>query len=423
MKISKLAILRSFLQTKHFSSLEKLHTFQQQRLRYVLSHHGASFYPNSLNLEDYPIIDKSVFMANFERINTPHISEKDALSVAVEAENSRDFSPVLQTPQGEIVVGLSSGTSGNRGIFLLSAQECALWAGYILKRMLPKPYLKRHKIAFFLRADSHLYHSVSSRLIDFKFYDLFQPLNKHIDALNQQQPNILIMPANALKRLAQMPNLHIKPIKIISVAEVLEDDAKQLIENRFRQPVFQAYQCTEGFLAHTCRYGNWHLNEDAVYIERDWIDEKNGRFCPIITDLNRSTQPVIRYRLNDILTACDEPCPCGSVFARIQKIEGRCDDILIAQTQNGEPFDLYPDFIRNSIVALNQPPQEYRVEQVSGSLKIYLKPLNNDLIKDITTALNQLFDKLKIKPLHLEFLEYTEPPLHQKFRRICRIKK
>lgn len=423
MKISKLAILRSFLQTQHFSSLEKLHTFQQKRLRYVLSHHGASFYPNSLNLEDYPIINKAIFMANFESINTPHISEKDALRVAVEAENSRDFSPVLHTPQGEIVVGLSSGTSGNRGIFLLSNQECALWAGYILKRMLPKPYWQRHKIAFFLRADSHLYHSVSSRLIDFKFYDLFQPLNKHIDALNRQQPTILIMPANALKRLAQMPNLQIKPTKIISVAEVLEDDAKQLIENRFRQPVFQAYQCTEGFLAHTCHCGNWHLNEDAVYIERDWIDEKNCRFCPIITDLNRQTQPVIRYRLNDILTACDEPCPCGSVFARIKKIEGRCDDILIAQTQDGQPFDLYPDFIRNTIVALKQPPQEYRVEQVSGSLKIYLKPMNNDLINDISLTLNQLFEKLKIKSFDLEFLEYIEPPLHQKFRRIFRLKK
>ena len=78
MKISKLAILRSFLQTKHFSSLEKLHAFQQQRLQYVLSHHGASFYPNSLNLEDYPIIDKSVFMANLNAL-TPHTLAKKTL--------------------------------------------------------------------------------------------------------------------------------------------------------------------------------------------------------------------------------------------------------------------------------------------------------------------------------------------------------
>ena len=423
MKISKLKILQSFLQTKHWTDIEKLRQFQQKKLRHLLSTHKDKFYPNSLNLEDYPIIDKAIFMANFNQINTVGITNEEAFNIAITAEKSRDFSPVFRSKQSDIAIGLSSGTSGNRGIFLVSQDECALWAGYILKRMLPKPYFKRHKIAFFLRADSHLYHSVNSRLIDFKFYDLFQPLIQHIEKLNQQQPDILIMPANALKRLAQMENLHISPKKIISVAEVLEDDAKEQIEKRFRQPVFQAYQCTEGFLAHSCEYGNLHLNEDAVYIERDWIDKQNGRFSPIITDFNRESQPVIRYRLNDILTACDDPCPCGSVFARIKKIEGRCDDILIAQTKNGQAFDLYPDFIRNTIVGLKQPPQEYRVEQVSGSLKIYLKPMNNDLINDISLALNQLFEKLKIKSFNLEFLEYIEPPLHQKFRRICRITK
>lgn len=421
MKVSRLAILRAFLQTRHFSSQEKLQAFQQKRLRQVLSSHGASFYPDSPNLKDYPIIDKAVFMANFERINTAHISENVALNLAVEAERSRDFSPVLHTSQGEIVVGLSSGTSGSRGIFLLSSQECAMWAGYILKRMLPKPYLRRRKIAFFLRADSHLYHSVHSRFVQFKFYDLFHALERHVEALNQQQPDILIMPANALKRLAQLPDLRIQPQKIISVAEVLEEDARQLIENRFSRPVFQAYQCTEGFLAHTCEYGNWHLNEDAVYIERDWIDEKSGRFCPIITDLNRSTQPVIRYRLNDILTAETAPCPCGSVFARIKKIEGRCDDILVAQTRDGKPFDLYPDFIRNAIVSINEPPQEYRVEQHSGVLKIYIHPLNAILTGDITSVLNKLAQQFDIKPFHLEFHPYVEPPLHQKFRRIRKV--
>jgi hypothetical protein len=37
------------------------------------------------------------------------------------------------------------------------------------------------------------------------------------------------------------------------------------------------------------------------YIEKDWIDEKSGRFSPIITDFNRKTQPIIRYKLDDIL--------------------------------------------------------------------------------------------------------------------------
>ncbi|MFW2308254.1 adenylate synthase, partial [Aliarcobacter butzleri] len=78
--------------------------------------------------------------------------------------------------------------------------------------------------------------------------------------------------------------------------------------------------------------GNLHLNEDIVYIEKDWIDEKSGRFSPIITDFNRKSQPIIRYKLDDILILEKQSCPCGCVFTRIKKIEGRCDDILKMKT-------------------------------------------------------------------------------------------
>jgi len=91
-------------------------------------------------------------------------------------------------------------------------------------------------------------------------------------------------------------NLSINPKKIVSVAEVLEEEDEALISKRFSQKVHQIYQCTEGFLAHTCVEGNLHLNEDRVYIEKEFLDEESGRFSPIITDFFRSSQPVIRYR-------------------------------------------------------------------------------------------------------------------------------
>ena len=50
-------------------------------------------------------------------------------------------------------------------------------------------------------------------------------------------------------------------------------------------------------------------------------------FYPIITDFKRTSQPIYRYRLNDILVEEKSPCPCGSVFTRIAKIE---DDQMIS---------------------------------------------------------------------------------------------
>ena len=360
-------------------------------------------------------------MQHFTDINAYSISEKDALSVALKAEESRDFSPVFQTTSGkEITVGLSSGTSGNRGIFLVSPEESALWAGYMLKRMLPRPYLARHSIAFFLRANSNLYTAVKSPLIRFEFYDLLETLDAHITRLNAQKPTILIAPAQVLQQLAQHPDLTIRPQKIISVAEVLEPQVKTRIEQRFGTQVHQIYQCTEGFLAHTCAYGNLHLNEDMVYIEKDWIDRESGRFAPIITDFNRKSQPVIRYRLDDVLIANNAPCPCGSAFARISAIEGRCDDILDARTTGGEPYALYADFIRRAMIS-DDLIQEYRVEQHGKALHIFLTPDTEQTRAAATRNLDRLWQTLQLRPFNYIFQPEQTRPLHQKRRRVTKI--
>lgn len=421
MKPSKWQILKSFFHTRNYTERAALEAHQQKQLNRLLTNHNNRFYPHSAKLQDYPIINKRIFMQHFADINTYGISEKDALSVALKAEESRDFSPVFQTTSGkEITVGLSSGTSGNRGIFLVSPEESALWAGYMLKRMLPRPYLARHSIAFFLRANSNLYTAVKSPLIRFEFYDLLEALDAHIPRLNAQKPTILIAPAQVLQQLARHPDLAIHPKKIISVAEVLEPQVKTRIEQRFGTPVHQIYQCTEGFLAHTCAYGNLHLNEDMVYIEKDWIDRESGRFAPIITDFNRKSQPVIRYRLDDVLIANDAPCPCGSAFARISAIEGRCDDILDARTANGEPYALYADFIRRAMIS-DDLIQEYRVEQHGKALHIFLTPDTEQTRAAATRNLDCLWQTLQLRPFDYVFQTEQTRPLHQKRRRVTKI--
>ena len=49
----------------------------------------------------------------------------------------------------------------------------------------------------------------------------------------------------------------------------------------------------------------------------------------LITDFTRRTQPVIRYRLDDVLVAATEPCPCGQPTRVLEAIEGRRDDQLL----------------------------------------------------------------------------------------------
>ncbi|WP_342746624.1 F390 synthetase-related protein [Paenibacillus rigui] len=299
----------------------------------------------------YPVIDKSVMMEHLDQLNTARIGKQEAMELAVEAERTREFTPTI----GEVTVGLSSGTSGHRGLFLVSRRERLAWAGTVLAKILPGPLLGRHRIAFFLRANSNLYGSVGSRRIQFQFYDLLDPIEEHVARLCGQQPSLLVAPASMLRLLADMKRagrLPLHPQKLVSVAEVLDPLDRRIIEGAFGQPVHQVYQCTEGFLAATCAHGTLHLNEDIVYVQKEYVDRDAGRFVPILTDFSRTTQPIVRYRLNDLLTERREPCPCGSPLTAIERIEGRCDDIFAFRAAGGDRLiPIFPDFITRALLA------------------------------------------------------------------------
>jgi putative adenylate-forming enzyme len=359
-------ILLSYWKTrknmKSFSNREQLLSWQNKKVKkyfkYILpkSEFYREFYKD-INLDNWqslPEIDKAIMMKNFDKLNTSGIKKDNAFRLAFKSEKTRDFSPKIKN----ITIGLSSGTSGSRGLFLVSDKERALWAGAILAKTLPFSIFKEQKIAFFLRANSNLYDTVKSNKIQFEFFDLLDTIDNHINRLNSFQPDIVVAPSSMLLILSKMKenkSLVINPIKVISVAEVLDTLDEKYIIKQFNQIVHQIYQCTEGFLATTCEYGTLHLNEDLLIIQKDYLDEHLGKFSPIITDFSRTTQPIIRYKLNDILTEKKDICKCGSVFTAIESIEGRCDDIFYLQSiKDNESIPIFPDFIRRAIICLLQ---------------------------------------------------------------------
>ena len=215
----------------------------------------------------YPVMNKSIFMKYFNSINTKEIDYKEAWNIALKAEKTRDFTPM----KDNVTIGLSSGTSGNRGIFLASESERLLWVSCILDRVIGFS-IKKRSVAFFLRANSNLYNSVQSKFLQFEFFDLLQPLEEQLDRLNNLNPSILVAQPSLLLEIAHKLEggfVRIKPLKIISVAEVLYPEDKQYLERVFGQIIHQVYQCTEGLLATTCKYGTLHFNEDFLIIEKE----------------------------------------------------------------------------------------------------------------------------------------------------------
>lgn len=327
-----------------------------------------------------PTVDKALMMANFDRFNTRGIGRERAEAVALAAEHDRDFRPTLDG----LTVGLSSGTSGHRGLFLVSPWESAAWAGTILARTLT-PRREPTRVAFFLRANSNLYEGLGSRAIHFRFFDLMTPLAEAVAALDRFAPHYLVGPPSLLGFLADAQargDLQIRPDRLLAVAETLEPQDRARLATVFGTPVGQIYQCTEGLIAISCRHGSLHVQEDLVALQyeplvtdEDRPGEDRLRVTPIVTDLWRRTQPIVRYRLNDVLRLAppSETCPCGSPFQVIAAVEGRQDDVCQFVGLDGSPRPVFPDTIRRAILLASPAILDYRAEQERpGHLRVAL---------------------------------------------------
>ena len=369
------------------------------------------------DISDFPIINKQLFMQNFEGMNSKGIQLEKALQVALEAEESRDFSPTI----GPITVGLSSGTSGNRGVFLANEKERAIWVAAVLDRVIGFSFKKR-SVAFFLRANSNIYDSAKSGRLSFNFFDIFIPIEAHIQRLNALQPTIIVAQPSVLKLLAkaqEAKTLQIAPSKVISVAEVLTTEDRAYLAEVFQQKIHQVYQCTEGFLGYTCPEGTLHFNEDFLIIEKRYIDTEKKRFHPIITDLKRESQLVIRYELNDIILEKEKPCPCESKMMAVEAIEGRSDDILQFKNQKGELVSIFPDFFRRAIISSSETIEEYAlVQDMEQSIALFIQSKNS---RDFFVASERIYNLLlQYEIQDIEILRLSQYPhsLGQKLRRI-----
>ena len=420
--MSKLRILSTYLQFRNrlFTSRKKLEAYQQKKLKKHLEFvtEKSAFYRKykGHELKDFPMIDKGIMMENFDTINTVGIKKEEALEFAVNAERTREFGDKLKN----ITVGLSSGTSHSRGAFLVEKTETEKWAGFVLAKFLPHGILGKYKIAFFMRANSNLYQSVGSKNIRFEFYDIYADMDKNIEKLEKNGADILVAQPSALLMIAAAldeKKIDIHPETVISIAEVLEKEDEERIKKSFGTDVIhQVYQCTEGCLATTCKYDTLHLNEDIVFIEKEYIDK--NRFIPIITDFERTSQPIIRYRLNDVLVEKKEKCRCGSACTALEKIEGREDDVFIFHGEEKE-IKIFPDFIRRCILFSGNISDYRIVQQADGSISIYAD-IDDKMKEKVTGEFKKLAEDNGFKLPEIRFEKYAYDK-NRKLKRVERV--
>ncbi|BCE03138.1 F390 synthetase-related protein [Marinicellulosiphila megalodicopiae] len=409
--MEKLFILFYFLQSKlrRFSSRTQLLKWQQHKikrhLKWVCQH--SEFYKDYKNkpLNEFPIMNKSIMMENFNALNTANLDKAELFELALNAEKTRQFD---QSIINSITVGLSTGTSGQRGLFLASKNERVKWTGTIFAKLLPN-LKQKHRIALLLRADSPLYQTAGKGRIQFHYADVTQPLEQWLAQLVEFNPTVIVGSAQAIQLCAQHKQ-GLNPTTVISAAEVLTAEDEAFIEQAFNKPVKQIYQCTEGFLACSDSNNIMRWNEDNIHIEPHWLNEEKTHYSPIITDFRRKTQPIIRYLLDDIIEAGED----SGVFKSIKSISGRCGDRLHLQNQKTSAIIL-PDLIYRAVSYVSDELIDYRITQTQRNTVVIE---SDKLFFEIKESLSELFYQQGIS--HTNFLCKDAPVwnLNEKRRRV-----
>jgi phenylacetate-CoA ligase len=104
-----------------------------------------------------------------------------------------------------------------------------------------------------------------------------------------------------------------------------------------------------------------HVSEDHFLVEV--VDPESG--VPVddgdvgelvFTTLTKEALPLLRYRTGDLASLTREPCMCGRTLARMSRVKGRVDDMLIVRGVN-----LFPSEVERVLTAQPQLAPHYQL--------------------------------------------------------------
>jgi phenylacetate-CoA ligase len=104
-----------------------------------------------------------------------------------------------------------------------------------------------------------------------------------------------------------------------------------------------------------------HVNEDHFLVEV--VDPGTGEPLGdgelgelVFTTLTKEALPFLRYRTGDLASVTREPCACGRTFARMSRVVGRTDDMLIIRGVN-----VFPSEIEHALLAIPELAPHYQL--------------------------------------------------------------
>lgn len=159
---------------------------------------------------------------------------------------------------------------------------------------------------------------------------------------------LVATPSYALVIADRMENMRVDAktltLKFAMLAgEPWSEEMRQEIEGRLYVKATDNYGLSEimgpGVAGECLHQAGMHLNQDHFFFEV--VDPQTGKNLQsgeigelIITTLTKEAFPLIRFRTGDLCSLRFEPCECGRSLARMSRVMGRTDQVIIVKGMN-----------------------------------------------------------------------------------------
>jgi phenylacetate-CoA ligase len=197
---------------------------------------------------------------------------------------------------------------------------------------------------------------------------------EHYQELMRFRPKYLYGYVSLIELFGQFMSKHgLQPpasiTSIITTAEVLTQESRESIEHNYGVKAYNEYGSGEmGTIAHECEAGKLHICMENVLVE---IVDGENKPCAagergelVVTELNNTMLPLIRYRIGDFAQFDDEPCACGRKLTVLKEILGRAYDIV--HTSDGRGFHpAYFNYVFKEVKKLGMGVRQFQIVQSS----------------------------------------------------------
>ena len=186
-------------------------------------------------------------------------------------------------------------------------------------------------------------------------------------------------------------------------AEPWSENMRRQIESELGIEAFDIYGLTEitgPGVAFECECKDgMHVNEDLFYPEI--IDPETGLPLPdgekgelVFTTLVKEGTPLLRYRTRDVTFVTRGTCACGRTTAKMHRLFGRTDDMLIIRGVN-----VFPSQIEHALIEIEGTDPHYVIVIDRGTTHLdeveLMVEVKREFFSDETKTLETLRNKIE----------------------------